>query len=255
MKDDVKDLDKLSDELISRVENVLANAEPGPDRDAFQTRFEDMKAKWADVKEKVAARQTEIDEHAPVLHDYHEKVEDFSTWLTDLESKISSLSPVSCDAKMIAKQLEQVEALNKDFDDHKSDYEAVKEITAEVISSQPDDVYVVEAQLQYITRMWDTVALRLKDRLDQINNVKEIAAEYQKAQRPVRALYAWAEDAIVPVEAIGSNIERAKQELNNTKVTVLPFKFCQIITIHQVQIDRMTYLTEIRKPRLNPSTM
>ena len=69
-----------------------------------------------------------------------------------------------------------------------------------------------------MTKMWDSVTLRLKTRLDQINNVKEIAEEYQKAQRPVRALYAWAEDAIVPVEAIGSNIERAKQELNNTKV-------------------------------------
>lgn len=218
MKDDVNDLDKLSDELITRVENVLANAEPGPDRDAFETRFEDMKAKWADVKDKVATRQSDIEEHAPVLHNYHEKMEDFVTWLADLESKISSLSPVSCDTKMIAKQLEQVEALNKHYDGHKPNYESVKELAAEVIGSQPDDVYVVEAQLQYITKLWESVTLRLKDRLEQINNVKEIAAEYQKAQRPVRALYAWAEDAIVPVEAIGSNIERAKQELNNTKV-------------------------------------
>ena len=218
MKDDVKDLDKLSDELSSRVENVLTNAEPGPDRDAFETRFEDMKAKWADVKERVDTRQSEIEEKAPVLHNYHDKVEDFVSWLTDLENKLSSLSPVSCEAKMIAKQLEQIEALSKDYDDHKPNYDAVKEITAEVINSEPDDVYVVEAQMQHINKLWDSVTMRLKDRLDQINTVKDIAAEYQKAQRPVRALYAWAEDAIVPVEAIGSNIERAKQELNNTQV-------------------------------------
>ena len=221
MKDDVKDLDELSNELISRVESVLENAEPSPDREALQTRFEDMKAKWADVKDKVSDRETEIDERAPVLHKYHDKVDDFVAWLADLENKISSQSPVSCEAKMIAKQLEQAEALNKDYELHKPDFEAVKEIALDVIKSQPDDVYVVEAQLQHVTKMWESVTLRLKDRLEQINNVKEIAAEYQKAQRPVRALYAWAEEAIVPVEAIGSNIERAKQELNNTKVGFL----------------------------------
>ena len=165
MKDDVNDLDKLSDELITRVENVLANAEPGPDRDAFETRFEDMKAKWADVKDKVTTRQSDIEEHAPVLHNYHEKVEDFVTWLTDLESKISSLSPVSCDTKMIAKQLEQVEALNKHYDGHKPNYEFVKELAAEVIRSQPDDVYVVEAQLQYITKLWESVTLRFEGQI------------------------------------------------------------------------------------------
>lgn len=218
MKDDVKDLDNLADELISRVENVLENAEPSPDREALKTRFEDVKAKWADVEDKVNNRQSELDERAPVLYKYHEKVEDFVTWLTELESKISAQSPVSCDTKMIAKQLEHAEALMRDYDNHKPDFDAVKEIAVEVITSQPDDVYVVEAQLQYVTKMWDSVTLRLRARLDQINNVKEIAGEYQKAQRPVRALYAWAEDAIVPVEAIGSNIERAKQELNNTKV-------------------------------------
>lgn len=218
MKDDVEDLDELADELISRVERVLENAEPGPDREALETRFEDMKAKWEDVKDKVDHRQSELDVRAPVLYKYHEKVEDFVTWLTELENKISSQSPVSCDTKMIAKQLEQAEALDRDYNNHKPNFEAVKEMAVDVITSQPDDVYVVEAQLQYVTKMWEGVTLRLKDRLDQIKNVKEIAAEYQKAQRPVRALYAWAEDAIVPVEAIGSNIERAKQELNNTKV-------------------------------------
>lgn len=218
MKDDVKDLDDLADELIARVESVLENAEPSPDREALKTRFEDMKAKWADVKDKVNNRDTELGERAPVLYKYHEKVEDFVTWLTELDNKISSQSPVSCDTKMISKQLEQVEALMSDYNNHKPEFEAVREISVEVIKSQPDDVYVVEAQLQYVTKLWESVTLRLNNRLDQISNVKEIAEEYQKAQRPVRALYAWAEDAIVPVEAIGSNIERAKQELNNTKV-------------------------------------
>ena len=46
MKDDLKDLDKLSDELICRVEVVLESAEPGRDRDAFESRFEDMKTRW-----------------------------------------------------------------------------------------------------------------------------------------------------------------------------------------------------------------
>lgn len=256
MKDDVNDLDKLSDELISRVESVLANAEPGPDRSAFETRFEDMKAKWVDVKERVDERQSEIDEQAPRLYNYHEKVEDFVTWLTDLESKLSSLSPVSCETKMIAKQLEKVEALNKDFNDHKPDYEAVKEIAVEVINSEPDDVYLVEAQLQYVNKLWESVALRLKDRLDHINNVKEIAAEYQKAQRPVRALYAWAEDAVVPVETIGSDIDKAKQELNNTKVTdskqlnkISPLNSCCSFHLsgHASEFFRQTQMLETYK--------
>lgn len=218
MKDDLKDLDKLSDELICRVEVVLESAEPGRDRDAFESRFEDMKTRWKAVKEKVATRQREVEQQTPVLYNYHEKMTDFFSWITDLESKLSSLSPVSCDTKMIAKQLQQVEALKVDYCEHKPDYESVKNVSAEVIDNQPDDVYVVEAQLEYVNKLWDSVTLRLMGRLDQINTVKEIASEYLKAERPVRALFAWVEDAIAPLEAIGSNIERAKQELNNTKV-------------------------------------
>ena len=220
MRDDVKDLDKLSDELISRVETVLVNAEPGPDRESFETRYKDMKTKLANVKEKVETRHSEIDEKAPVLYKYHDKIEDFVAWLTELERKLSSSSqgPVSCDPKMIAKQLQQIEALKKDFNDHKPHFEAVKETAVAVVNSQPDDVYVVEAQLQYIDKLWDSINLRLKARQEQLNSVKEIAEEYQKALRPVRALYAWAEDAIVSPEAIGANVQKAKQELNNTKV-------------------------------------
>lgn len=94
-----------------------------------------------------------------------------------------------------------------DYDNYKLDFNVVKEIVVEVIISQLDDVYVVEVQLQYVIKMWDSVMLCLKIRLDQINNVKEIVEEYQKVQRFVCVLYVWVEDVIVFVEVIGLNIE------------------------------------------------
>ena len=218
MRDDVEDLDKLSDELISRVETVLANADSGPDRDVFEARYQDMKTKLAKVKDTVQARHTEIDEKAPMLYKYFDLIENFVAWLTEFDRKLSSQGPVSCEKKMIIKQLEQMEALSKDFESHTPDYGTVKETATTVINGQPDDVYVVEAQLLYIEKLWDSINLRLKDRQEQINNVKGIAEEYQKAQRPVRALFAWAEEAVLPAETIGASVDKAKQELNNTKV-------------------------------------
>lgn len=94
-----------------------------------------------------------------------------------------------------------------DYDNYELDFNVVKEIVVEVIISQLDDVYVVEVQLQYVIKMWDSVMLCLKIRLDQINNVKEIVEEYQKVQRFVCVLYVWVEDVIVFVEVIGLNIE------------------------------------------------
>ena len=216
MKDDAKEADELANELIYRVEKVLENAEPSQDREALETKFERLKSRWAVVKNKVSDRNTEMKEKAPILHDYHECVDDFVTSLGELEGKISSQKPVSCDTKVLVKQVAQMEALEAAYENLKP--EVVTSLANQIINSQPDDVYVVEAQLQYVMKMWENVTLCLRERRDHIKRTTELADDFQKAERPLRALYGWVEEAFLPVESIAPNIERATQELSNSKV-------------------------------------
>ena len=230
LKEDVKENDDLAQELISRTEQLIDNAEPSPDRDSLEQKLQDIKTRWGAVKSKTADREVEITSHAPGLHNYYTHVEPFTDWLTALDKKLSSQEPVSCDSKTIDRQVEQAKKLKQQLEDHVPEYEKLKELAADVIKSQPDDVYVVEAQIQYLNKLWDSVSLRLNDRVRQTMSVREMVEQYEENILPVHELFARAEDGIVPLETVGCDVEKAKLELSNTKVShkiliALPLKY------------------------------
>ena len=227
MEEDVKETDELADGLIARVERLLENAEPSPDSQALEEKLNDMKARWSAVKDKTAERQKELEKQAPVLHDYHNNVDDFAAWLAELDKKARSKDPVSCDEQVIAEQQEDVQALLQDLEDHKPEFEAVKGAADQVVVNQPDDVYVVEAQVQYVTKLWESVALRLDHRRQQLADVRDLAEEYRDVVKPVQELLARSEEGLIPLENVGCDADKAKRELNNTKVG--PSTSCVIV--------------------------
>ena len=218
MEEDVKETDELAEELIERVERLLENAEPSPDRDAMAGKLDDMKARWKAVKERTADRQAELDKHAPVIHDYHIKVDDFAAWLTELEKKVSSQDPVSCDNKVIAKQQDAAKALIEDLENHEPEFATVKGSASELVGNQPDDVYVVEAQIQYLIKLWESISVRLGHRKQQLASVEDMAEQYQGVVAPVQGLFARTEEGLIPLETVGCDVDKVKRELNSTKV-------------------------------------
>lgn len=218
LKDDVHQTDQLADELIARIEHLLENTEPSPDRENLEKRLEDMKTRWNAVKSKTSERQAEIDRHAPVLHEYHEDVGDFSVWLSDLDKKLSSQEPIGCNVDSICKQQDQANSLFAELEKHKPEYEKVQELADAISSNKPGDVYVVEAQFQYLHKVWDSVNLRLNNREKKLDSAKNAAEAYHVAMRPVKELFAHAEEGLTPLELIGPDLEKAKKELDTTKV-------------------------------------
>ena len=231
LKDDVQQTDQLADELVARIQHLLENTDPSPDRENLEKRLDDMKTRWDAVKSKTADRQAEIDTHAPVLHEYHDDVSDFSTWLADLDKKLSSQDPIGCDVDAICKQQDQAKLLHAELEKHKPEYEKVKELAEVISDNKPEDVYVVEAQLQYLNKLWDSVAVRLNNREKQLDSAKGAAESYCEAVRPVKELIARAEEGLVPLESIGPDVEKAKKELNTTKVEYFT-------SIHQMSINQ-----------------
>lgn len=219
LKEDVKENDDLAQELISRTEQLIENAEPSPDRESLEQKLQDIKARWGAVKGKTADREVEIINHAPGLHNYYTHVEPFTDWLTSMDKKLTRQDPVSCDSKTIDRQVEQAKKMKQQLEDHVPDYEKLKELASDVIKSQPDDVYVVEAQIQYLNKLWDSVSLRLNDRVRQTSSVRELVEQYEENILPVHELFTRAEDGIVPMVTVGCDVEKAKHELSNTKVS------------------------------------
>lgn len=206
---------------MTRTEKLLENAEPSPDKDSLHQKLNDIKTRWDAVKAKTSERDEQISELAPVLHDYYTHVDPFSDWLNSLDSKLSTQEPVSCDKKTIERQAEQAKKLGQQLTDHEPEYEKVKELAADVVKSQPDDLYFVEAQVQHLTKRWDSVSLRLNNRTQQTEAVKALVEEYEDIILPVNELFTRAEDGIIVLEVIGCDVDRAKQELSNTEVSVL----------------------------------
>jgi archaellum component FlaC len=221
LKEDVKENDDLAQELITRTEQLIENAEPSPDRDNLEQKLQDIKARWGAVKAKTSDRDVEITNHAPGLHNYYTHVDPFTDWLTSIDKKLSNQEPVSCDSRAIDRQVEQAKKLKHQLDNHVPEYEKLKVLAADVIESQPDDVYVVEAQIQYLNKLWDSVSLRLNDRVRQTITVKELVEQYEDTILPVHELFTRAEDGIAPLETVGCDVDKAKRELSNTKVSNL----------------------------------
>lgn len=224
LKEDVMDSDDLAQELVNRTEVLLENAEPSPDKDALQQKLNDIKARWDAVKAKTADRNEQLSELAPSLHDYYTHVDPFSDWLTSLDSKLSTQEPVSCDRKTIERQVEQAKKLVQQLEDHEPEYEKVKELAADVVKSQPDDLYVVEAQVQHLTKLWDSVSLRLNNRVQQTETVQDLVEQYEDIILPVNELFTRAEDGIIVLEVVGCDVDKAKEELINTKVHIIYYE-------------------------------
>lgn len=209
----------MAQELITRTERLLETAEPSPDRDVLQQKLNDIKTRWDAVKAKTADRDSQISELAPALHDYYTHVDPFSDWLKGVHIKLSTQEPVSCDKKTVDRQVEQAKKLNQQLSEHVPEYEKVKELAADVVKSQPDDLYVVEVQVQHLTKLWDRVSLRLNNRVQQTETVKELVEQYEEIIIPVNELFTRAEDGIIVMEVVGCDVDKAKQELSNTKVS------------------------------------
>lgn len=216
LNEDVAEVDNLAQELINRTKQMLENAEPSPDKDTLQQKLDDIKTRWDTVKAKTADRDEQISELAPILHDYYTHVDHFSDWLTSLDNKLSTQEPVSCDKKTVDRQVEQAKKLSQQLKDHKQEYKEIKELAADVVKSQPGDLYVVEAQVQYLTKLWDSVSLRLNNRIQQTETAKDLVEQYEDIIIPVNELFTRAEDGIIVLEVVGCDVDKVKQELSNT---------------------------------------
>lgn len=108
--------------ILQNGQNILDETEPGPEKDAVQTKLDDMTKNWDDVKEKSAKRGSDIDKLYPVCQDYSDGYVTFSVYLTDAEKRQQTFEPVAGDKDEIERQKKELEVwsscndLGFDFD-------------------------------------------------------------------------------------------------------------------------------------------
>ena len=108
---DVKQLEPLFQRIAMNGEDILEGLEPGQEKDELREKLNDLAARWNAVKSKIGDRKAKIDDVSPVAKTHHDALQSILPWMTETEDWISSLEPVSCDEKCLAKERKTLDTL------------------------------------------------------------------------------------------------------------------------------------------------
>ena len=91
---EVKSLKPVYEQMISKLDEKLTQAEEGDEKEKLEHRVNDLTERWENVVEKVNDRQNVIEEFAPKVEDYNSKEQKFVTWLSDTENKLKNVPKI-----------------------------------------------------------------------------------------------------------------------------------------------------------------
>ena len=192
-KQNLKDLEALSDKLKATEERMKEVRDKGKDLADELTKFEaDPKPvndevtadeeKLKDLKDKLDARKTEIAKQLDDLATFKDTEKDLDSTLNDLTDKHDHLEPVSMEPETIKEQLAEVQNLLDEIDDSKPKVAKLKDAGKEVCDNNPGDFSVsTETALKpkKIEEPLERIEFKLKDRKNKLENLLVGSQELQ----------------------------------------------------------------------------
>ena len=106
----------LYDKVIREGEKILNGTNHGPERKALQSRLNNSKKRWEEVKDATGQRAEDIEELYPRSKSYDESSVTFSCWLMKAETHRYDLmnSPLTADRDLIHQRQRQID-VSKSF--------------------------------------------------------------------------------------------------------------------------------------------
>ena len=94
----------ISEYLFPAAESLLAESEPAPEKEAFESRVLATRTLWDGVQVRSDNRHVIIERVFPLAQNYDDAFRVLNVWLRDTEQKVINLAPVPCDTVSLDSQ-------------------------------------------------------------------------------------------------------------------------------------------------------
>lgn len=217
MNDTIRQQEALFEQLVRAGENVLETSEPGPDRDALESKLSDTTQRWEAVKKQTADRQEQLEQVLPLAKEFSSEMQDVKPWLSDAEKRLQSVEPDVCDQISIDRQLETLAELKKEIAERKPVVDAAKDTSLSLTDSCSADKYVIEGEEQHVRKRFDNLSSEVSRLEGNLETLKEALEHYSRALTPVEELLESTEKSLASLEPTGINVEKGKDQLKTVE--------------------------------------
>ena len=215
--DDVKQLEPVFERVSKNGSEVLESLEPGEERDNLEELLGDIRGRWTDVKDRVANRQSKLGEVTPVAKKYNDALHSLLPWMSDTEEWISSLDPVSCDEKALAKEVKLLANLATGIDEHRPEMDCMND-SARTLSELCDDMPVTQAEVKDVNKRWNMLTGNVSVRLEQVESVKSLMEQLRGKLEPIEENLEKADEILDTPLSYITDPKRSEQELAKIEV-------------------------------------
>lgn len=195
----------------------METSEPGPDRDALESKLSDTTQRWEAVKKQTADRQEQLEQVLPLAKEFSSEMQDVKPWLSDAEKRLQSVEPDVCDQISIDRQLETLAELKKEIAERKPVVDAAKDTSLSLTDSCSADKYVIEGEEQHVRKRFDNLSSEVSRLEGNLETLKEALEHYNRALTPVEELLESTEKSLASLEPTGINVEKGKDQLKTVE--------------------------------------
>lgn len=195
----------------------METSEPGPDRDALESKLSDTTQRWEAVKKQTVDRQEQLEQVLPLAKEFSSEMQDVKPWLSDAEKRLQSVEPDVCDQISIDRQLETLAELKKEIAERKPVVDAAKDTSLSLTDSCSADKYVIEGEEQHVRKRFDNLSSEVSRLEGNLETLKEALEHYDRALTPVEELLESTEKSLASLEPTGINVEKGKDQLKTVE--------------------------------------
>lgn len=195
----------------------METSEPGPDRDALESKLSDTTQRWEAVKKQTVDRQEQLEQVLPLAKEFSSEMQDVKPWLSDAEKRLQSVEPDVCDQISIDRQLETLAELKKEIAERKPVVDAAKDTSLSLTDSCSADKYVIEGEEQHVRKRFDNLSSEVSRLEGNLETLKEALEHYNRALTPVEELLESTEKSLASLEPTGINVEKGKDQLKTVE--------------------------------------
>lgn len=245
-----QELLKVLDDYEPKIKSLLSNGEkmveenPGEATANLAENLGDLRMRWDSIRSRAGERRTKLDDALHNAEGFHDNLNQFMSWLTDVEKRWNSQKPVSRILPTITEQI----GVHKDLQSEiagKRNLMSILDKTGTHMKyfSQRQDVVLIKNLLNSVQHRWEKVGLRAAERTRHLEQGLRDAKKFHDAWKDLLAWLDENERVLDADTAIGNDPEVIKQQIIRHK------EFQRMLGTKQPALDAINHMGRILKDK------
>lgn len=169
-----------------------------------------------------------------------EGIESLLTWLRDTETALSAMRPISLNQETLNDQMSELQALKADIESHMPSVDSVNKTGSDVMkSSDPEVAQVMGDKLADLNNRFETVALKCKERSEDVQDVMDRLAEFNARVQRFNEWIVPTMETLDSKEMAQLDVPEFKEKLNDINAD-LEIKVAELARIRDLGQDMLT---------------